>query len=182
MPLRPNICDHPAPNGEPLGENPTLTSPISPDGTPCPGERYLVPARQGRAVRLRAGQAITVINTHGTQVCDFWAFSAANPDEFLSWEHARAWINAVLPRPGQDLATNRRRPILRLEEDTSPGVHDTLIAACDLFLHHAGLHGLPRQLRGQPAPGAPGDRRPAARGAAALQSLDEHPRRPRLEP
>lgn len=29
------------------------------------------------------------------------------------------------------LVTNRRRPILTLVEDTSPGVHDMLIAACD---------------------------------------------------
>jgi uncharacterized protein len=27
--------------------------------------------------------------------------------------------------------TNRRRPILTLEEDSSPGIHDMLIAACD---------------------------------------------------
>lgn len=131
--LRPDLFDHRLSNGTALGENPTLTNPISPDGTPVPGKRYLVPARQGRAVRVAAGQAITVVNTHGTQVCDFWAFSAANPDEFLSWEHARGWLSAVLPRPGQDLVTNRRRPILRLEEDTSPGVHDTLMAACDLY-------------------------------------------------
>src|SRR5262249_58667679 len=26
---------------------------------------------------------------------------------------------------------NRRRPLLRMTEDTSPGVHDTLRAACD---------------------------------------------------
>ena len=74
-----------------------------------------------------------MINTHGTQVCDFWAFSAANPTEFMSWEHGRAFINRVIPRVGDGLATNRRRPILTLIEDTSPGIHDTLIAACDLF-------------------------------------------------
>ena len=38
-----------------------------------------------------------------------------------------------MPVPGDALVTNRRRPILTLVEDTSPGVHDTLIAACDLF-------------------------------------------------
>ena len=25
--------------------------------------------------------SIEVVNTHGTQVCDFWAFSAANPSQ-----------------------------------------------------------------------------------------------------
>jgi uncharacterized protein YcgI (DUF1989 family) len=33
----------------------------------------LIPARQGRAVRVPRGAAIDVINTHGTQVVDFWA-------------------------------------------------------------------------------------------------------------
>jgi|GEM_PF-3750724 len=35
------------------------------------------------------------------------------------------------PRPGDVLVTNLRRPILRLLEDSSPGVHDTLIPSCD---------------------------------------------------
>ena len=34
---------------------------------------------------------------------------------------------------GDSLVTNQRRPILTLVEDTSPGVHDTLIAACDRY-------------------------------------------------
>src|SRR6266851_135897 len=31
------------------------------------------------------------------------------------------------------LVTNQRRPILTLVEDTSPGIHDTLLAACDRY-------------------------------------------------
>ena len=93
------------------------------------------PSRPGRAARCASprGQSIRIINTHGTQVCDTWAFSATNRAEYLSWPHARAWINRAVPVPGDALVTNRRRPILTLIEDTSPGVHDTLIAACDLF-------------------------------------------------
>ena len=34
-------------------------------------------------------------------------------------------------------ATNRRRPILMLEEDTSPGRHDSVIAACDVHRYAA---------------------------------------------
>lgn len=136
--LRPDICDHPADNGAALGENPSLREAISGDGTPEPGRLYVVPARQGRAVRVAEGQAITVINTHGTQVCDFWAFSAANPNEFLSWEHARGYLSRAVPRVGDAMVTNRRRPIVTLERDDSPGVHDTLMAACDLF-RYTGL-------------------------------------------
>lgn len=131
--MRSDIREVPAGNGEPLGSNPSAVETIAPGGWPQPGERYRVPARQGRAARLAKGQTIVVINTHGTQVCDFWAFNAGNLSEFLSWEHARAGLSRVLPRPGDALLSNRRRPILTLAADTSPGVHDTLIAACDLF-------------------------------------------------
>ena len=118
-------------NCDPTGINATLSSPISPDGRPEPGVTYEIPPRQGRAARLRSGEALRVTNVHGTQVCDTWAFSAANMEEFMSWEHGRAWIDAIAPRPGDALVTNRRRPILTLVADTSPGVHDTLMAACD---------------------------------------------------
>jgi len=90
-----------------------------------------LPARRGRAVRLKAGQALRIVNTHGTQVVDTWAFNAEDPDEFMSMEHLRGAIGSVFPKQGDALLTNRRRPILTLEEDTSPGRHDTVIAACD---------------------------------------------------
>ena len=34
---------------------------------------------------------------------------------------------------GDVLVTNKRRPILTLVEDTSPGVHDTCMSACDIY-------------------------------------------------
>jgi uncharacterized protein len=49
----------------------------------------LIPARQGRAVRLPRGAAIDVINTHGTQVVDFWALCWPNTSEHMSMEHTR---------------------------------------------------------------------------------------------
>ena len=36
---------------------------------------------------------------------------------------------------GDLLYSNRRKPILQLEVDTTPGRHDTLIAACDVHRH-----------------------------------------------
>jgi uncharacterized protein YcgI (DUF1989 family) len=122
-----------AENAQPHGTNPTLTSPISPDGVPALGRRYIVPGRQGRAVLVKRGQTIRIGNPLGQQVCDAWAFAAGNASEYLSWPHARAAINKATPAAGDVLVTNRRRPILTLLEDTSPGVHDTLIAACDIF-------------------------------------------------
>jgi uncharacterized protein len=92
-----------------------------------------IPARSGKAVRVRAGQTIQVINTHGKQVVDTWAFSAADTSEFMSMEHSRVTMLKVTPKVGDVLVTNRRRPILRVTADTTPGVHDTLVAACDRY-------------------------------------------------
>jgi uncharacterized protein YcgI (DUF1989 family) len=114
------------------GVNPTLESPIAPDGRPVLGTTYPVPARQGRAVRVARGQRLTVLNPRGTQVCDFWAFVDGALHECLSMQHLRASIERLVPQPGDTLVSNRRRPLLAFVEDTSPGVHDTLIAACDL--------------------------------------------------
>jgi uncharacterized protein len=71
-----------------------------------------VPARRGRACRLNAGQAIKIINTHGHQVVDTWAFSAEDLREFMSVEHTRPTIETIFPTRGHKLYTNRRRPIL----------------------------------------------------------------------
>ena len=98
-----------------------------------------VPARKGRAVRLSRGQSIKIINTHGHQVCDTWAFSADDPHEFMSMEHTRPTIEKIFPTKGDNLYSNRRRPILFFAEDTSPGIHDTIIAACDDYRY--GLLG-----------------------------------------
>jgi uncharacterized protein YcgI (DUF1989 family) len=90
-----------------------------------------IPARRGKAARVRKGETVEVINTHGTQVVDCWAFSAANPGEFMSMEHCRVSLGKVRPGVGDVMVTNQRRPILKVLADTSPGVHDTLMAACD---------------------------------------------------
>jgi uncharacterized protein len=86
----------------------------------------------GSAFSLRAGTAIRISNNSGAQVVDCWAVNPADPDECLSMEHTRTSLSRITPRRGDDLFSNRRRPLLTVIEDTSPGTHDTLIAACDL--------------------------------------------------
>jgi uncharacterized protein YcgI (DUF1989 family) len=102
----------------------------------------IIPARRGKAAFLTLGQSIKVINTHGTQVVDTWAFSRTDPSEFMSMEHSRATHRHLIPRVGDALLTNRRRPILTLTEDTAGGIHDTLMAACDRYRYEElGYHG-----------------------------------------
>jgi uncharacterized protein len=93
----------------------------------------LIPARRAVAVRVQRAQRVEVVNTHGQQVVDTWAFAAGDPAEWMSMEHSRVHMGRVSPRVGDSLVTNRRRPILTLAEDTSGGVHDTLLAACDRY-------------------------------------------------
>jgi uncharacterized protein len=90
-----------------------------------------VPAREGRGVRVAAGQRFRVVDVDGGQVADTFAFRADDVAEYHSAEHTRAYVSRLFPRLGEPFVTNRRRPILVLEEDASPGVHDMLCAACD---------------------------------------------------
>jgi uncharacterized protein len=90
-----------------------------------------VPARQGRAVKIAKGGALKIVNTFGHQVVDFWAFDAEDLSIHLSMEHTRASLSRLTPRVGDVLVDSRREPMLELESDTSSGVHDTVIAACD---------------------------------------------------
>jgi hypothetical protein len=93
--------------------------------------RRTLPAREGIAIPLRAGERLRVINVHGGQVVDTWALARTDVREHLSMEHTRTSLGKLVPAAGDDLYSVCRRPLLTLAEDTSPGTHDTLIAACD---------------------------------------------------
>ncbi|KLO93517.1 uncharacterized protein LW93_13129 [Fusarium fujikuroi] len=90
-----------------------------------------LPARQGLALPLKQGQSLQVINTHGKQVIDFWAFNPKDDREYLSMSHTRAMLSSISLRKASKLYSSRRKPILTLVEDTTPGIHDLLFPACD---------------------------------------------------
>jgi uncharacterized protein YcgI (DUF1989 family) len=94
-----------------------------------PGEQTVLRAREGIAVPLRAGQRLRVTNLHGGQVVDTWALARADTREYLSMDHTRTSLRKLVPAAGDHLYSSRRRPLLTLIEDTSPGAHDMLIAA-----------------------------------------------------
>lgn len=96
-------------------------------------EFVLVPAREARAVVVPAGGRFRVVDVEGGQVVDLFSFVADDVSEYASAEHTRVFIDRLFPLPGQDFVTNHRRPILRFDEDNSPGVHDMLCAACDQY-------------------------------------------------
>lgn len=124
-----------------------------------------IPARRGAATIVLANQKIKIINTHGNQVVDTWAFAlpsstlsssskpeaplypnatptsltsysdaantAASAPEYMSMSHTRSTLLKLTPTVGDTLVSQKRAPMLKLIKDTSPGVHDTLVAACD---------------------------------------------------
>jgi uncharacterized protein YcgI (DUF1989 family) len=141
----------------------------------------VVPAGEGRAVRVKKNERFRVVDVQGGQVGDLFVFvddrSADHrpadhgpadhgpaesapadhalaesapadhgpadhpladhapvdhaPVEWMSAEHTRPSIRRLFPRAGDNALTNRRREIVHMEEDRSPGCHDTLYAACD---------------------------------------------------
>ena len=86
---------------------------------------------EGAGFRLKQGQSFSIINTHGSQVVDLFAHNAADVGEALSIQHSRNVWYRILPRRGDQLSTQLRRPILTLTDDTSPGIHDTIFPCCD---------------------------------------------------
>ncbi|MEM1432231.1 MAG: urea carboxylase-associated family protein [Pseudomonadota bacterium] len=115
----------------PHGTNRSVDLAVSADGRPVLGRTYTIEARCGIAVRVEKGQTLSVINPSGHQVCDFWAFAADDAREYLSMAHLHTALGSIFPKVGDGLVSSDRRVLLTLTEDSSPGVHDTLVASCD---------------------------------------------------
>lgn len=97
----------------------------------------LIPARKAVAFAVKAGQDIKIINTHGKQVLDFWAFNPKDAHDFLSMVHTRTILLKVSLTQGDRLYSTRRKPMLTLVEDTTThGTHDIIWSACDAERYH----------------------------------------------
>ena len=90
-----------------------------------------VAARTGKGFEVATGDLIRITDLEGSQPVDFWAFSKADHLEFLSCEHTKPSIEKLFPHVGDSAYTNRRRRIVTVVDDTSPGQHDMQYAACD---------------------------------------------------
>ena len=106
--------------------------------------RMVVPASEGRAVRLERGRRLRLVTPKGNQAADFFAFNAENVGEWLSCPHSWVTTFCIKPRQGDVFLSRFRRPMLKLVEDGAGGVHDMMIAACDKFRYeffgHKGPH------------------------------------------
>jgi uncharacterized protein YcgI (DUF1989 family) len=96
-------------------------------------ERIEMPARTGWSARLERGAEFRIIDVEGGQAADLFVYNAENPVEFMSAQHTRVSMGAIYPQKGWTFVSNERRPILEFTDDTSPGRHDCLAAACDPY-------------------------------------------------
>ena len=82
------------------------------------------------------------------QVVSLWAFNPLDAFEYLSLSHTRSRVSKarlllrgtaadsceqVFTDGRETFVSTRRKPMLTLIGDTSPGVHDTMMPACARF-------------------------------------------------
>jgi uncharacterized protein len=107
--------------------------------------QFVLCARHGKGLRVDRGASVKVINTHGSQVVDTWAFSPSEPRQYSSMDHTRSVNSNIFANRGTMIVSNRREPMLLLSEDVSPGRHDTLLCPCnDVVYRELGCVGYHR--------------------------------------
>ncbi len=90
----------------------------------------IVPGAHGKAVPVRKGEYVSVIDVEGGQVVDFLAFLQGTDQEFLSTTHSASSTGKILWTTGDRLYSNRRRPLLEIVYDDC-GRHDMHYSMCD---------------------------------------------------
>ncbi|KAH7079183.1 hypothetical protein BKA63DRAFT_563829 [Paraphoma chrysanthemicola] len=89
------------------------------------------------AAATGSGYASSVYAVYSAYASTHPSNSSQPPMEYLSLPHTRASSHKLVPEVDDGLLTNLRNPIITLVEDTTPGAHDTLTAACDANLYTA---------------------------------------------
>lgn len=98
-------------------------------------ETQVIPASQGRAFRMRAGQFARITNTHGNQVVDTWAVAASDAAEVSSMDHTRSVNSNIFFTKGMSVQSSRRRSMLTMVADSAGVRHDTLLCPCSADLY-----------------------------------------------
>ena len=94
-------------------------------------QEFLISACSGRAIEVRKSQIITIIDTEGGQVVDFFAESMEDPGEFLSTGVTIDCNNSLKLKVGDNIYTNLYRPMFELLSD-DVGEHDLLHPCCQI--------------------------------------------------
>jgi uncharacterized protein YcgI (DUF1989 family) len=89
-----------------------------------------VPAREGRGIRVAAGELLDVIDLEGHQVGDLVAWFTDDPTEYLSPTHTVSCNASILLGTGAQVFSNRRNPVFTIVRDDVER-HDIVVPCCD---------------------------------------------------
>jgi len=92
-------------------------------------QRFVIGACTGKAIDVKEGQTITVIDLEGGQVVDFFAETADGEREFLSAGVTIDVNESMRLRVGDKIYTNLYRPMMEVMAD-DVGEHDLLHPCC----------------------------------------------------
>ncbi len=90
----------------------------------------LVPAREGRGIKVPASAVLDVIDVEGQQVGDLVAWSVDDPTEYMSPTHTVSCNASIKLATGAQLFSNRRNPVFTIERDDVEK-HDIVVPCCD---------------------------------------------------
>ena len=107
-------------------------------------QSYTIPACSGRVIDVKKGQTVTVIDTEGGQVVDFFAEVPGDSSEFLSTGVTIDCNESLRLAVGDTVYTNRYRPMFTVLSD-DVGEHDLLHPCCrpemfEFFYHNGAGH------------------------------------------
>ena len=107
-------------------------------------QEYIISACQGRAIDVKEGQLITVVDIEGGQVVDFFAETRNNPDEFVFPGVTTDCNESLRLNIGDLIYSNLYNPMFRVEAD-DVGEHDLLHPCCrpemyEFFYHNGEGH------------------------------------------
>ncbi len=107
-------------------------------------KEFTVPARSGTAFEMKQGETVTVIDLDGSQVVDFFAVGAANPEEFLSTGVTIDINESLMLKCGNKIYTNLYREMFEIVYDDVEE-HDLLHPCCrpemyNFFYHNGDGH------------------------------------------
>lgn len=90
----------------------------------------LVPAREGRGVRVAQGQLLDIVDVEGHQVGDLVSWLEDDPSEYMSPTHTVSCNASIELKTGSQLFTNHRKPVFTIVGD-DVGRHDIIVPCCD---------------------------------------------------
>ncbi len=105
-----------------------------------PRSMLSVAARRASALEVHEGERIQIVDQAGRQTAVLVAFKTDDHGEWASTSHTTEGLRSIMLSLNGEIVSNRRNPLLRLEEDTV-GRHDMIMPACDgkRYLDHYGI-------------------------------------------